>query len=113
VAVARSAGGLNITLMRDGTAGGFQIQYPALPGNLTIACMGIDNTGTPRNFYTSIPSPGTAGTVQIYNNALNVEHFECTFGITFNLGQHLTQVTLSRFGGDFYWAGTLMSTYNQ
>ena len=113
VALARSLGGTNITLVRDGTVGGFQIQYPASPGNLTIACMGIDNTGTPRNFYTSISSPATAGTVQIYSNALNIEHFECTFGITYNVGQHLTQVTLSRFGTDYYWSGTLMSTYNQ
>jgi hypothetical protein len=113
VAAARATGGLPITLVRDGTSAGFQIQYPASPGNLTIACMGIDSTGTPRNFYTSITSPATAGTVQIYSNALNLEHFECTFGITYNAGQHLTQVTLSRFGADFYWAGTLMSTYNQ
>jgi len=113
VAVVRSTGGLNITLVRDSTAGGFQIQYPASPGNLTIACMGIDNTGTQRNFYTTIANPATAGTVQIYSNAQNIEHFECTFGMTFYVGQHLTQVTLSRFGTDFYWAGTLMSTYNQ
>jgi hypothetical protein len=113
VAVVRSLGGLPITLVRDGTVAGFQIQYPASPGNLTIACMGIDNTGTPRNFYTSIASPGTAGTVQIYNNALGVEHFECTFGLTYNGGQHLTQVTLSRYGTDYFWSGTLMSTYNQ
>jgi trimeric autotransporter adhesin len=113
VAVTRSLGGLPITLVRDGTVAGFQIQYPAAPGNLTIACMGIDNTGTPRNFYTSILSPATAGTVQIYSNALNVEHFECTFGLTFNGGQHLTQVTLSRYGTDYFWSGTLISTYNQ
>jgi hypothetical protein len=113
VAVVRSLGGLPITLVRDGTSAGFQIQYPASPGNLTIACMGIDNTGTQRNFYTTIANPGTAGTVQIYSNALNVEHFECTFGLTYYAGQHLTQVTLSRFGGDYFWSGTLMSTYNQ
>jgi hypothetical protein len=113
VAVVRSLGGLPITLVRDSTAGGFQIQYPASPGNLTIACMGVDNTGTQRNFYTTIGNPGTAGTVQIYSNTQNIEHFECSFGLTFYAGQHLTQVTLSRFGNDFYWAGTLMSTYNQ
>jgi hypothetical protein len=113
VAVVRSLGGQPITLVRDSTAGGFQIQYPASPGNLTIACMGIDNTGTQRNFYTTIGNPATAGTVQIYSNAQNIEHFECSFGLTFYAGQHLTQVTLSRFGSDFYWAGTLMSTFNQ
>jgi hypothetical protein len=40
-------------------------------------------------------------------------HFECTFGITYSAGQHLTQVTLSRYGTDYYWSGTLTSTYNQ
>jgi hypothetical protein len=75
--------------------------------------MGIDNTGTQRNFYTAIANPATAGTVQIYSNALNIEHFECTFGLTYYVGQHLTQVTLSRFGSDYFWSGTLMSTYNQ
>lgn len=102
-----------IALVRDGTSAGFQIHYPASPGNLTIACMGIDSTGTPRNFYTTLSSPSTAGTVQIYSNALGVVHFECTFGITFNSAQHLTQVTLSRYGTDFYWSGTLTSTFNQ
>ena len=116
VAVARNSGSTaNITLVRDGNNGGFQIKYPASPGNLTIACMGIDTTGAQKNFYTSVPSPGTAGTVQIYSDAQNIVHFECTFGITFNAGQHLTQVTLSRYGAtlDNFWSGNLISTWNQ
>jgi hypothetical protein len=114
VAVARNVNNTaSLTLVRDGTAAGFQIQYPANPGYLTIACMGIDTNGVQRNFYTSLPSPLTAGTVQIYSNSAGVAHFECTFGITYNTGQHLTQVTLSRYGSDNYWSGTLMSTYNQ
>ena len=114
VAVARTLNSsTNITLVRDGTAGGFQIQYPATPGDVTIACMGIDNTGTARNFYTTLANPGTAGMVQIYLNSLGVVHFECTFGITFNSAQHLTQVTLSRYDTDYFWSGMLMSTYNQ
>ena len=114
VAITRnSANTGNITLVRDGTAGGFQIQYPALPGYITIACMGMDAAGTPRNFYLTLPNPITAGTVQIYADALNVVHFECTFGITYHAGKHLTQVTLSRFVSGSYWSGTLNSTYNQ
>jgi hypothetical protein len=114
VAVARTISSTaNLTLVRDGTVGGFQIQYPANPGRITIACLGIDNTGTARNFYTTLASPLNAGTVQVYSNSLNLVHFECTFGITYNVGQHLTQVTLSRFDADSYWSGTLLSTYNQ
>jgi hypothetical protein len=114
VAVVRAYNNVtNITLVRDGTVGGFQIRYPANSGNLTIACIGIDNTGTARNYYTNLASSASAGALQIYPDSLNLVHFECTFGITYNAGQHLTQVTLSRFGGDNYWSGTLMSTYNQ
>jgi hypothetical protein len=75
--------------------------------------MGIDNTGASKNFYTSLANPASAGIVQIYTNSQNVVHFECTFGDTFDYGQHLTQVTLSRYGGDYFWSGTLTSTYNQ
>ena len=114
VAVARTYNSTaNITLVRDGTAGGFQIHYPATPGNITIACMGMDDNGTARNFYTTVANPGTAGVVQIYPNSVGVVHFECTFGITSNAGQHLTQVTLSRYDTGYFWSGTLMSTYNQ
>lgn len=114
VAVARNQNSTaSLTLVRDGTAAGFQIQYPANPGYVTIACLGMDTNGVQRNFYTNLPSPASAGTVQIYSNSVGVAHFECTFGITYNAGQHLTQVTLSRYGADYFWSGTLMSTYNQ
>ena len=102
-----------LTLVRDGTYAGFQIKYPASPGYLTIACMGINNTGGQVNYYTYLANPGTAGTVQIYSNSQNVVHFECTFGITYYSGEPLTQVTLSRYGTDFYWSGNVISTYNQ
>jgi hypothetical protein len=107
----------NVTLVRDGSAGGFQIHYPAAPGNLTIACMGIDTNGVSRNFYTGIANPGTAGIVQIYSNTQGIGHFECTFGDTYLSGDHLTRVTLSRFVGgtstDNFWSGELVSTFNQ
>ncbi len=112
-----SGTGTNITLVRDGTAGGFQIHYPALPGYVTIACMGIDTNGVSRNFYVGKPNPATAGTVQIFSNAQAIVHFECTFGNTYNGGDHLTRVTLSRFYSgviiDNFWSGDLVSTYNQ
>lgn len=109
--------GTNYNLMRDGTAGGFQIQYPASPGYVTIACMGIDTNGVTRNFYVGNANPATAGTVQIFTDAQAIVHFECTFGDTYNSGDHLTRVTLSRFYGgsilDNFWSGDLVSTCNQ
>jgi hypothetical protein len=109
--VVAACGGL--TLVRDGSNAGFQIKYPANPGLITIACMGMNTSGGQVNYYTSLPNPSTAGTVQIYSNSQNVAHFECTFGITFDAGQPLTQVTLSRYGTDYYWSGTVISSYNQ
>ncbi|MCX6925445.1 MAG: hypothetical protein NT154_19890 [Verrucomicrobia bacterium] len=114
---ASSPAGTEIALVRDGTAGGFQIQYPALPGYITISCMGIDTNGVSRNFYVGKANPATAGVVQIFSDAQAIVHFECTFGETYYLGRHLTRVTLSRFCSgatmDNYWSGDLVSTYNQ
>jgi hypothetical protein len=101
------------TLERDGSNGGFLIRYVDNPGNLTVACLGTDSGGTPHNLYQAVTNPPFAGTVQLYVNSDGVVHFECTFGKTYDAGKHLTQVTLSRFPDDFYWSGTLMSTYNQ
>ncbi len=113
VAIARNNGNTaNVSLMRDGTAGGFVVRYPASPGNVTIACMGIDSSGASKNFYTSLANPGTAGAVQIYTNSQNIVSFQCTFGNTYNAG-HVTQVMLSRYVTDSFWVGTVTSTYNQ
>ena len=102
----------NLTLERDGSNGGFLVRFGAPSGSVTIACTGMDNTGAQKNFYTTLSSLG-AGTVQVYSNAQNIVHFECTFGITYQSGQHLTQVTLSRYGTDSFWSGNVVSTYNQ
>ncbi|MDR3458867.1 MAG: hypothetical protein P4N60_15565 [Verrucomicrobiae bacterium] len=114
VAVSRVNGNTtNVALVRDGTVGGFVIQYPALAiGRLTIACLGMDSTGAQKNFYTTITAPVAAGIVQIYNNTQNIVHFECTFGDTYN-STALTEVTLSRANGDNFWSGNVLSTVNQ
>ena len=114
VALSRINGNLtNVTLIRDGTLAGFQIQYPAAAaGRLTIAAMGIDSTGAQKNFYTSITAPAVAGVVQVYTNTQNIVHFECSFGDPF-ANTHLTQVTLTRYSTDYFWNGTVISTLNQ
>jgi hypothetical protein len=110
----------NFTLVRDGTDGGFQVQYPASPGGeiLVIACMGIDATGAQKNFYESVSvGGGGGGSIQIYNNSQNIVHFECTFGNFDQVGNH-TKVTLTRAAtlptnSESTWVGDLVSTRNQ
>lgn len=106
-----------LILERDGSYGGFLIVVPANSGNVTIACMGIDNTGAQKNAYDGVANSSTTQVIQIYSNAQNLVHFECTFGVTYSSGQHLTQVTLSRYANgatlDNYWSGNVISTYNQ
>ena len=103
----------NLTLERDGSNGGFLLRYPALVGSVTIAAMGMDSTGAQKNFYQAANIGGTTGTIQIYSDTQNIVHFECTFGNTYSSGTHLTQVTLSRFGTDYFWSGNVISTFNQ
>ncbi|MFZ0829313.1 MAG: hypothetical protein WAO02_18025 [Verrucomicrobiia bacterium] len=114
VAISHISGNVtNVTLIRDGTSAGFQIQYPAAAtGRLTIACMGIDSTGAQKNFYTSITTPAVPGVVQVFTNTQNIVHFECSFGDPF-ADSHLTQVTLTRYTTDYFWNGTVISTVNQ
>ncbi len=102
-----------LTLERDGSNGGFMIRYVADPGYTTVAAMGMTSTGAQVNRYFTLAAPGTAGTVALYTDAQAVVHFTCTFGVTYTAGQHLTQVTLSRYAGDWYWSGNVVSTYNQ
>ena len=102
-----------LTLERDGSNGGFLIRYVASPGYTTVAAMGMTGTGDQVNRYFTLASPGTAGTVALYTDAQALVHFTCTFGRTYTSGEHLTQVTLSRYVGDWYWSGNVISTYNQ
>ncbi len=102
-----------VTLERDGSNGGFLVRYVASPGYTTVAAMGINSTGAQVNRYFTLANPDTAGTVALYTDAQNVVHFACTFGRTYTSGEHLTQATLSRYVGDWYWMGNVVSTYNQ
>ena len=101
-----------LQLERDGSNGGLIIAYPAGAGEQTITAMGINNTGGQVNFFDTLLNQTTAGTVQIYLNSQNVVYAQITFGNTY-LGGHVTQVTISRAYNDFYWVGTVTSTYNQ
>jgi hypothetical protein len=101
-----------LTLQRDGSNGGLLIAYPAGAGEQTIAAMGINNTGGQVNFFQTLASQATAGTVQIYLDSQSVVYAQISFGNTYLAG-HLTQVTITRAYNDNYWVGTVTSTYNQ
>src|SRR5206468_11403328 len=63
-----------LTLERDGTSGGFLIRYPATPGFITIACLGINSTGGPENCYTTLDHPGTGVISHVHDNRPAVRH---------------------------------------
>ena len=110
-----------LTLERDGTKAGLIIRYPANAGAQTINALGISNTGALVPVHLTLNN-ATSGTVQLFSDAQRVAHAQISFGNTYNSGAHVTQVILDRFddgsastasGDDFYWMGTLTSTYNQ
>ncbi|MDZ4288912.1 MAG: hypothetical protein U0984_13180, partial [Prosthecobacter sp.] len=103
-----------LTLEREnGTTGGWIIRYPASASRFVIALMGINSSGQNVNFYTTVSTPPSAGTVAVFTEAQNVVHFSGSFGNTYSSGQHVTQVTLTRHGTDNFWAGTVTTTRNQ
>lgn len=111
-----------VALVRDGTSGGFQIQYPAAKSGfgdlLTIAATGIDSNGAQHNFYQNITiSPASGGVLQLFTDTQNIVHFECSFGEP-AFSYQMTQVTLTRFWSNSSpfsndWVGTVISTVNQ
>lgn len=101
----------NMTLERDGSAGGLQISYTAVATNRSLLCMGVTSTGATLNARIIIPN-AAAGTSVVYTNAQSVEFIQCSFGDPYNLN-HLTQVTFQRYQSDSYWVGTVTSTFNQ
>jgi hypothetical protein len=99
----------NLTLERDGTNGGLQINYPgASISRLNVACTGVTSSGAVigRVFTLSV------GITPIFIDADDVVSVNCTFGDSYLLN-NITQVFLQRFPGDNYFAGTVTSTLNQ
>lgn len=106
-----------LTLERDGSNQGLLIRYPAgVAGRHTINCLAQSYFGTNIIFHTTLVNPGSAGTIQLLTGAQRAVHAEISFGDTYDSGQ-VTQVVLDRYDdgsdSDFYWVGTLTSTYNQ
>jgi len=94
-----------MTLERDGTFGGFRITSTAF---MDVACMGVNSSGVSVNRVLNL----SAGVTALYTDATAMVFFHCSFGDPFGLG-HLTEVSLSRSPGDYFWIGTVTSTFNQ
>lgn len=98
-----------LQLQRDGTFAGFKIVNSSVSGNRSIACMGIDSSGVNKN-RVLLMDPGA--TLNLYQNSDNVVYLNCSFGNTYT-PTHQTQISIQRIGGDMFWIGFLISTYNQ
>ncbi len=101
-----------LTLVRDGSNGGWKVDYTANPGNVTIAATGITSAGAVIGFYTSLANPVAAGSVQVFTDAQAVHSMQISFGYAFG-NSHMTEANLTRYTNDYYWIGTVNSTYNQ
>jgi hypothetical protein len=106
----------NLTLERDGSHAGMLIRFPNSAGRLTINYIAMNNVGAlvTGHFATNVV---VGGTLQLFSDAQRITHVQLSFGDTFDSGHHLTQVVLDRFDdtvtSDFFWSGTLTSTFNQ
>ena len=102
-----------LTLERDGTAGGWGVRYSGNGKKQVIALVGMNASGQSVNAYIKIPASASSSVVSVFADGQNVVHFRGALGNTYDQGQHLTEVTLTRDGTDNYWAGTVTSTFNQ
>ncbi len=94
---------------RDGTNAGFRVNRTGGSTLLTCNCMGTNAAGASINrAYNNLVS----GITQVFTNAENVVYFHCMFGDPYNAG-HISEVTLMRQAADYYWIGTIISTFNQ
>ncbi len=106
-----------LTLQRDGTNGGLRIGYLVGSGPQNVACTGVTSSGglVGKAFIPIVqPTPG-AGVFtpnQIFTDSQAVVSVHCSFGNPYNIGS-VTTVDLLRYPFDYYWAGTLTSTFNQ
>lgn len=107
-----------MTLERDGTAGGFQVRWIA-NGSATLAIRGtITNTsGTVTGVHFETGNQFTGGTQAIFAQTDNIIFAHLIFGNFYN-ADNVTEVTIARssqFGvaSDNVWIGTVMSSYNQ
>jgi hypothetical protein len=112
--VARSP---DMTLERNGSYGGFQIRVGAnaVSQAYKLAVHGtvLRSTGVISYVNYEVTAPPTTGVLtQLIADADSVVHAHLTFG-NFYSGGNITEVTISRQLGDYYWLGSLISSFNQ
>jgi hypothetical protein len=101
-----------LTFVRDGSNAGFKIINTDNPGNSTIAFTGVTSSNTTINTVFSMVGSSAAGTNTVFTDAQDIIYLRGSFGDSYNVG-HLTEISLTRYPGDFYWTGTITSTFNQ
>ena len=100
----------DMQLQRDGSTGGFVIITQSNRANRSLSAFGINSSGAPvgTNF-TLATAPSTN---IVFTDAQNVVSFTTTFGDIYNNAE-VTQVSISRRSGDYFWVGTLTSSRDQ
>lgn len=100
-----------MTVQRDGTNGGFTIvKTGTINPNATCQCSAITSAGLTLNKTLSSLS---VGTTQLFLDTENAVFIRCMFGDPFGYNQHMTEFSISRYPGDYYWAGHMITTFNQ
>jgi hypothetical protein len=102
----------DMTLQRDGTAGGFRFAWPAGNTGRMAACTGVQNTGATKGFAFTVPLSSAGGTQSAYLDTDNMAMVDCQFGDPFDAA-HSAFVHLVRYFPDGFWVGYLISTFNQ
>ncbi len=97
-----------LTLERDGTNGGLRINNATGASFQNVACTGVTSAGAVigRAFIAPL------GISSVFSDAQALVSVNCTFGDSFLLN-NVTQVSLQRYPGDYYWVGSVTSTFNQ
>jgi hypothetical protein len=107
--VATLARTADISFETEATTGGIQITRTTGNINQICHCSGVNTAGVTVN---KIFNNLIIGTTQVYSPTDNILYFRCIFGDVFSNG-HTTEITVSRFPGDYFWIGHLISTFNQ
>lgn len=99
-------------LERDGSNGVMNLAWDAGALNDQVVYgTALTNGGTVIPIVFNFGGPATAGSQALYT-ATDVVRLDIAFGSTFNI-RELTEVTLVRTNSDFWWVGSLTSSWDQ
>ena len=102
-----------MTLVRNGSNGGFRIDYPSGAQGRTITGLAHRQDGTTQQIFADLST--VAGSFQVVSDSDKVHRLDLVFGNPFQ-GAHHTEVRLFRRfdggAGDHVWIGSITSTQN-